>query len=80
MNTVKNLLKDFDKTWIIFAGKKLSDREKTDAVKTLTTLNEWGTFSFVMNKNVIFDIDAMLPLSEAAYNSRGKEDYMPLLS
>jgi hypothetical protein len=70
MNTVKNLLNDFDKTWIILADKKLSDREKTDAVKTLTTRNEQGPFSFVLHNKVIFDIDAMLPLSEAEYNSQ----------
>ena len=73
MNEVKNLLNDFDKTWIIFADKKLSEREKTSAVNNLTTLNEGGSFSFVMHKNVIFDIDAMIPLSETDYNSLGKE-------
>ena len=73
MNKVKNLLNDFDKTWIIFAGKKLSEREKTDAVKNLTAINKGGTFSFVMHKNVVFDIDAMIPFSRTDYNSPGKE-------
>jgi hypothetical protein len=71
MNKVANLLNDFDKTWIIVADKKLSEREKTNAVKNLTALNEGGTFSFVMHKNVIFDINEMIPLSESDYNSRG---------
>jgi hypothetical protein len=74
MNNVKNLLKDFDKIWIIFASKKLSEREKTDAVKNLTALNEGGTFSFVTHNNVIFDIDAMVPLSDTDYNSLSKGD------
>jgi hypothetical protein len=73
VNKVKNLLNDFDKTWIIFAGKKLSEREKTDAVRNLTTLNNAGRFSFALHKNVIFDIDAMIPLSEADYISSCKE-------
>ena len=71
MNEVKNLLSDFDKTWIIFADKKLSEREKTNAVRNLTALNQGGTFSFVMHKNVVFDIDSMIPLSETDYNSLG---------
>jgi hypothetical protein len=69
MKEVKNVLNDFDKTWIIVAGKKLSEREKTDAVKKLMTLHEGGTFSFVMHKNVIFNINEMIPLSETDYNS-----------
>jgi len=70
MNNVTNVFKDFDKTWIISADKKLSDPEKTNAVKRLTALNNKGPFSFVMNNHVFFDIDAMLPLSETEYNSR----------
>jgi hypothetical protein len=73
MNKVKNLLIDFDKTWLIFAGKKLSEREKTDAVRNLTTFNREGMFSFVLHKNVVFDIDVMTPLSEADYISSCKE-------
>jgi hypothetical protein len=76
MNNVKNLLNDFDKTWIIFADKKLSEPEKSNAVKNLTAINEGGKFSFVMHKNVVFDIDAMIPLSETDYDSLGKEDHM----
>jgi hypothetical protein len=73
MNKVKNLLNDFDKTWIIVADKKLSEREKTDAVKNLTTINNGGKFSFITNKNVIFDINEMIPRSETDYNSQRKK-------
>jgi hypothetical protein len=70
MNKVTNVLNDYDKTWIIFADKKLSDPEKTNAVKNLTAVNAGKAFSFVMHKNVIFDINEMIPLSETDYNSR----------
>ena len=69
MNNVTNVLNDYDKTWVILADKKLSDPEKTDAVRKCTAVNAGKAFSFVMHKNVIFDIDAMIPLSETDYNS-----------
>jgi hypothetical protein len=77
MNEVKNVLNEFDKTWIIVADKKLSEREKTDAVKNLMTLNEGGTFSFVMHKNVIFNINEMIPLSDTDYNSLAAKTTSP---
>jgi hypothetical protein len=46
MNKVTNVLNDYDKTWIIFADKKLSDPEKTNAVKNLTAVNA-GKFTAV---------------------------------
>jgi hypothetical protein len=70
MNKVTNVLYDFDKTWIIVADRKLSDPEKTNAVRRLAALNEGKAFSFAMNKNVFFDLNAMIPLSETDYNSR----------
>lgn len=74
MNKVRNVLNDFGNKWIIFANKELSENEKINAVKNLTELNQGGQFSFVNHKTVIFDIDSMVPLSEADYNSLGKDD------
>jgi len=74
MNKIKNELAMYNHKWIIFAKKRLSKQDQLNAVNNLISINEGGAFSFVLNKTVIFDIDEMKPLSEADYNSLGKED------
>jgi|WetSurMetagenome_2_1015567.scaffolds.fasta_scaffold663172_2 hypothetical protein len=73
MNNVTNVFNDYDKTWIIIADKKLSDPEKTNAVRNLTASTKGRAFSFVMNKSVIFDITEMIPRSAAEYTSLSKK-------
>jgi hypothetical protein len=70
VNRVGNICNAYNHTWVILAGKKLSQHDKTSAVNNFIALNE-GRIDFKTGGPVVFDLDTMEPVSDTGDASSG---------
>lgn len=60
MNDTRNVLPDYNRKWIVYASKKLSDDEMQLAIEKFNSANP--DYDTLGNKVISFDIDELKPL------------------